>query len=89
MPTDDVYPNNDLSTPVQFHYKAANCKLFYTWDTLTNMTSLWSAVADVKWNRAKCVKGSTTNDDGTMGTSTQGYSEKVLSGFAWAAGPAT
>ncbi|KAK2037452.1 peptidase S41 family protein [Colletotrichum somersetense] len=94
MPTDgwtvnsaNVYPDDNLGTPVQFRYEAANCKLFYTWDTLTNMTSLWSAVADVKWNGARCVKGSTTNDDGTMGTSTPGYSEKVLSGFAWAAGP--
>ncbi|OHW99963.1 peptidase S41 family protein [Colletotrichum incanum] len=72
MPTDgwtvnsaNVYPDDDLGTPVH----------------------LWSAVADVKWNGARCVKGSTTNDDGTMGTSTPGYSEKVLSGFAWAAGP--
>ncbi|KAK1974749.1 hypothetical protein LZ30DRAFT_739582 [Colletotrichum cereale] len=94
MPTDgwtvssaNVYADDDLGTPVHFHYEAANCKLFYTWDTLTNMTSLWSAVADVKWNRARSVKGSTTNDDGTMGTSTPGYSEKVLSGFARAAGP--
>ncbi|GKT97697.1 peptidase S41 family protein [Colletotrichum tofieldiae] len=83
----NVYPDDDLGTPAQFHSEAANCKLFYTWDTLTNMTSLWSAVADVKWNGARCVKGSTTNDDGTKGTSAPGYSEKVLSGFAWAAGP--
>ncbi|KAH9240739.1 hypothetical protein K456DRAFT_1717521 [Colletotrichum gloeosporioides 23] len=94
MPTDgwtvnsaNVYPNDDLGAPLQFHYEAANCKLFYTWDTLTNMTSLWSAVADVKWNGAKCVKGSTANDDGAMDTSTPGYSDKVLSGFAWTAGP--
>ncbi|KAK1564003.1 uncharacterized protein LY79DRAFT_573799 [Colletotrichum navitas] len=51
------------------------------------MTSLWSAVADVNWNRARCVKGLTTQDDGTMGTSTPAYSKKVLLGFAWVAGP--
>ncbi|TDZ33341.1 Peptidase S41 family protein ustP [Colletotrichum trifolii] len=84
----NVYLDDDLSsTPVQFHYEAANCKLFYTWDTLTNMTNLWSVVADVKWNGARCVRGSTTNDDDTMGTSTPSYSEEVLSGFTWAAGP--
>ncbi|GKT50678.1 peptidase S41 family protein ustP [Colletotrichum spaethianum] len=84
MPTDDwtinstnAYPDNNLGTPMQFHYEAANYKLFYTRDLLTNMTSLWSAVADMKWNGARCVKGSTTNNDSTMG-----YSEKVLSGFA-------
>ncbi|KAL3303669.1 peptidase s41 family protein [Colletotrichum asianum] len=37
MPTDgwtvnsaNVYPNDDLGAPLQFHYEAANCKLFYT-----------------------------------------------------------
>ncbi|CCF36468.1 hypothetical protein CH063_08035, partial [Colletotrichum higginsianum] len=84
----NVYLDDDLDgTPVQFRYEAANCKLYYTWDTLTNMTSLWAAVAGVKWNGGRCVAGSTTNDDGTMGSSTVGYSDKVVSGFQWAAGP--
>ncbi|GJC96021.1 peptidase S41 family protein [Colletotrichum higginsianum] len=74
----NVYLDDDLDgTPVQFRYEAANCKLYYTWDTLTNMTSLWAAVAGVKWNGGRCVAGSTTNDDGTMGSSTVGYSDKV------------
>ncbi|KAK1982949.1 peptidase S41 family protein [Colletotrichum cereale] len=84
----NIYPDDDLEgTPVQFRYEAANCKLYYTWDTLTNMTSLWAAVADVKWNGGKCVPGSTANDDDTMGTSTPGYSDKIVSSFKWAAGP--
>ncbi|KAK2015518.1 peptidase S41 family protein [Colletotrichum eremochloae] len=84
----NIYPDDDLDgTPVQFRYEAANCKLYYTWDTLTNMTSLWSAVADVKWNGGKCVPGSTTNEDDTMGTSGPGHSGKVVSNFKWAAGP--
>ncbi|KAK1585862.1 peptidase S41 family protein [Colletotrichum navitas] len=84
----NIYLDDDLDgTPVQFRYEAANCKLYYTWDTLTNMTSLWSAVADVKWNGGKCVPGSTTNKDGTMGTSRPGYSDKVVSNFKWPAGP--
>ncbi|KAF6783106.1 peptidase S41 family protein [Colletotrichum sojae] len=81
LPTDgwtvnsaNVYGDDDLATPAQFRYEAANC-------------NLWSAVAAVKWNRARCVKGSTISNDGTMGTSTPGYSEKVLPGFVWAAGP--
>ncbi|OLN83741.1 hypothetical protein CCHL11_08739 [Colletotrichum chlorophyti] len=84
----NVYLDDDADgIPVQFRYEAANCKLYYTWDTLTDMTSLWTAVADVKWNGGRCVAGSTTNDDATMGSSTVGYSEEVMSNFAWAAGP--
>ncbi|OHW89642.1 peptidase S41 family protein [Colletotrichum incanum] len=84
----NIYLDDDLDgTPVQFRYEAANCKLYYTWDTLTNMTNLWAAVADVKWNGGKCVSGSTTNDNDTMGSSTPEYSDKVVSNLKWAAGP--
>lgn len=84
----NVYLDDDLDgTPVQFRYEAANCKLYYTWDTLRNMTRLWEAVSSVKWDGARCVKGSTTNEDGTMGNSTVGYSDKVVSSFTWSAGP--
>ncbi|KAF6790681.1 peptidase S41 family protein [Colletotrichum sojae] len=84
----NVYLDDDLDgTPVQFRYEAANCKLYYTWDTLRNMTRLWEAVSRVKWDGARCVKGSTTNEDGTMGNSTVGYSDKVVSSFTWPAGP--
>ncbi|KAK2001151.1 peptidase S41 family protein [Colletotrichum falcatum] len=84
----NVYPDDDAGgTPAQFRYEAANCKLYYTWETLTNMTGLWSAVAGVKWDGAKCVPGSTTNEDGTMGASAPGYSDRVVSNFIWAPGP--
>ncbi|KAK1524624.1 peptidase S41 family protein [Colletotrichum paranaense] len=94
LPTDtwtvnsaNIYLDDDLNgVPMQFIYEAANCKLYYTWETLTNMTSLWTAVAMVKWNGAKCVPGSTTNDDYTIG-SVPGYTNKVVSSFKWAAGP--
>ncbi|EXF84190.1 hypothetical protein CFIO01_09309 [Colletotrichum fioriniae PJ7] len=94
LPTDtwtvnsaNIYLDDDLDgVPVQFRYEAANCKLYYTWQTLTNMTNLWTAVANVKWNGAKCVPGSTTNDDDTIGA-VPGYTDKVVSNFRWAAGP--
>ncbi|KAL2760948.1 hypothetical protein ACRALDRAFT_1078543 [Sodiomyces alcalophilus JCM 7366] len=76
-----------LGTPAQFVYEAANCKLFYTWETLSNMTALWAAAADVKWNGAPCVKGSTTNDDDTMGDDVLPFTQDVVSKFTWAAGP--
>ncbi|WYZ39863.1 hypothetical protein EsH8_IV_000204 [Colletotrichum jinshuiense] len=95
LPTDtwtvnsaNIYLDDDLDgVPVQFRYEAANCKLYYTWDTLTNMTNLWTAVANVKWNKGKCVPGSTTNEDDTIGSSAPAYSDKVVSNFKWAAGP--
>ncbi|KAJ3941435.1 uncharacterized protein N0V96_008142 [Colletotrichum fioriniae] len=94
LPTDtwtvnsaNIYLDDDLDgVPVQFRYEAANCKLYYTWQTLTNMTNLWTAVANVKWNGAKCVPGSTTNDGDTMGGVPE-YTDKVVSNFRWAAGP--
>lgn len=74
-------------TPAQFVYEAAHCKLFYTWETLSNMTALWAAAADVKWNGARCVKGSTSNDDDTMGDDTLPFTQDVVSKFTWTPGP--
>ncbi|EEY20539.1 conserved hypothetical protein [Verticillium alfalfae VaMs.102] len=39
--------DDDDAAPLQFVYEAANCRLFYTWETLTNLTNLWEAVSDV------------------------------------------
>ncbi|KAL0931309.1 peptidase S41 family protein [Colletotrichum truncatum] len=84
----NIYLDDDLEgTPVQFRYEAAHCKVYYTWDTLTDLRRLWETVANVKWNGGKCVKGSTTNDDGTIGKSAPGYSDKVVSNFKWSPGP--
>ncbi|KAM7196897.1 hypothetical protein V8F20_006864 [Naviculisporaceae sp. PSN 640] len=53
--------------PYQMLYEAANCKLFYTWEMSREIVNVWKAVANVAWNGGKCVKGSTTNKNGTMG----------------------
>jgi hypothetical protein len=81
-----LHDDND-GTPVQFLYEAANCKLFYTWETLTNMTLLWSAVANVEWNGAPCVAGSTANDDNTISDDVVPFSQSVVSNFTWVEGP--
>lgn len=86
--TANVHRHDNLGgTPAQFAYEAANCKLFYTWDTLTNMTRLWEAVADVEWNGARCVAGSTANDDDTMSNSVREFSQDVVSNLTWIEGP--
>ncbi|KAK2052099.1 hypothetical protein LY76DRAFT_527352, partial [Colletotrichum caudatum] len=52
--------------PEQFVYKAANCRLFYTSEMVTDPVAIWTRSADIAWKKAKCVNGSTSNSDGTI-----------------------
>jgi hypothetical protein len=63
----NAYSRNDTTTPLQFTYEAANCKLFYTPETVYNIEASWEAVAEVAFRGGKCVPGSTVNDDDTIG----------------------
>jgi hypothetical protein len=74
------------SVPLQFRYEAANCRLFYTWDMARDITAVWKAAAGVAWEGAKCVPGSTTNADGTMGSVPE-YSKKVEDQYGVGKGP--
>lgn len=48
------------STPLQFVYEAANCRIFYTKDTVYNFGKLWRYAANAIWtNPELCVQGST------------------------------
>ena len=60
------YRRNDTETPVHFVYEVANCRLFYTPETVLSVTKMWNAVTDVAWNSAQCVPGSTVNEHGTI-----------------------
>jgi hypothetical protein len=73
--------------PVQFLYEAAHCRLFYTWDTLTNMEKLWEVIAEVKWGNGACVDKSTTDESNIMGTVAPAYSPEVRSNYSWIPGP--
>ncbi|KAL2146372.1 hypothetical protein VTI28DRAFT_4125 [Corynascus sepedonium] len=66
---DTLLPGEDDAevVPMQFRYEAANCRLFFTWDMARNITAVWKATAGAAWRGAKCVPGSTTNADGTIG----------------------
>ena len=66
-------------TPVQFTYEAANGRLFYTLDMITDVTKTWTRAADVAWKGAKVVAGSTTNKDGTLGAKAPGFDKRVVS----------
>ena len=51
---------NGESTPLQFVYEAANCRIFYTFNTIYNYTNLWQYAANAIWsNPGLCVQGST------------------------------
>lgn len=75
----NLYRKNEKETPVHFVYEAANCRLFYTAETALSVTRMWTAVADVAWNSAQCVPGSTVNDQGTIGDTLPKISSKVYS----------
>jgi hypothetical protein len=46
--------------PLQFVYEAADCRIFYTFNTIYNYTNLWQYAANAIWsNPGLCVQGST------------------------------
>jgi hypothetical protein len=48
------------TTPLQFAYEAADCRIFYTMDTIFNYTALWQYAANAIWtNTSLCVANST------------------------------
>ena len=47
-------------TPLQFQYQAADCRIYYTLETVYNMTQLWSYTARAAWDDPTlCVQDST------------------------------
>ncbi|WYZ35391.1 hypothetical protein EsH8_X_000038 [Colletotrichum jinshuiense] len=50
---------DDLSTPLQFRYVAADCRLYFTLDNVYNMSALWHDVARAAFeDPGLCVEGS-------------------------------
>ncbi|KAF4635118.1 hypothetical protein G7Y89_g2987 [Cudoniella acicularis] len=48
------------TTPLQFAYEAADCRIFYTASTFYNYTALWQYAAEAIWTTPSlCVNGST------------------------------
>lgn len=50
---------DDLTTPLQFVYEAADCRLFYTPNMYKDASNIYTAVYEVFWGDGKCVPGST------------------------------
>ncbi|KAF7540203.1 hypothetical protein G7054_g1546 [Neopestalotiopsis clavispora] len=55
---DQIRPGG--TTPLQFLYDAADCRIFFTPQTVANMSALWHFAAEAAWsNDSLCVAGST------------------------------
>ncbi|KAI1359747.1 hypothetical protein F5Y08DRAFT_349398 [Xylaria arbuscula] len=54
----------DQSTPLQFAYLPADCRIYFTPQTVYNNTGLWQYAADAIWsNSSLCLPGSTGHTD--------------------------
>lgn len=63
------------STPLQFTYEAADCRIFYTPRTVYNYLNLWNYVVDAMWrNPSLCIVDSTNQISSTNVTDTNGPS---------------
>ncbi|KAH6692884.1 hypothetical protein BKA61DRAFT_684007 [Leptodontidium sp. MPI-SDFR-AT-0119] len=63
---DQIRKDEDI--PLQFLYDAADCRIFFTPDTVINFSNLWKYAADAIWTKPElCVKDSTgyANTDAT------------------------
>lgn len=61
------------STPLQFLYEAADCRIFYTSSTFYNFTNLWTYAANAIWTNPKlCVQGSSGYASNTTTADTTG-----------------
>ncbi|KAK8079543.1 hypothetical protein PG997_007361 [Apiospora hydei] len=84
----NAYQQGDDSTPLQFAYQAADCRLFYTFDNYAKPATQWQAAADAVWGGKGCVQGSTgaqgsrayaaahPNQSGGSGSGSDGDSKK-------------
>lgn len=55
---DQIRQGEDI--PLQFLYEAADCRIFYTLQTVYNFTNLWKYATEAAWTRPElCVAGST------------------------------
>jgi hypothetical protein len=74
--------DNPDGTPLQFVYEAANCRLFYQFEDLLDITHTWSRIANVAWGNGTCVPGSTITSDNRiplLANATVPYSDNAIS----------
>lgn len=73
--------------PLQFAYAAANCRIYYTRDSIFDMRALWYHAAQVTWtDRSRCVKHSTDHPS-SSGKATDTVGPSPAQRAAWANPP--
>jgi hypothetical protein len=71
----DNIPQGDTEQiPLQFIFEPADCRIFYTAETVSSPSALWEYVAGVAWGGNKCASGSITAAVAKNGSSPGGGS---------------
>lgn len=71
----DNIPQGDTEQiPLQFIYEPADCRIFYTAETVASPSALWEYVANVAWGGNKCAWGNITAAAAKNGSSPGGGS---------------
>ena len=60
---DNIAQDDPQQMPLQFVFEPADCKIFYTAETILNPNALWAYVHDVAWKGQACAWGSVTKPD--------------------------
>lgn len=68
-PIDKIRRGDASQTPLEFVYDAADCRLYYDFEMIGNVTNTWRIVRDTKWtnNYDNCVSGSTGHESSVSG----------------------
>ena len=71
----DNIPEGDTEgIPLQFIFEPANCRIFYTPDSVIKPIALWEQVVGIAWGGAKCAWGGMDTVVGNNGTGVGGGS---------------
>jgi hypothetical protein len=63
---DNIPEGDSQQIPLQFVFEPADCKIFYTAQTLLNPNALWAYVHDVAWKGQACAWGSVNAANSTV-----------------------
>ncbi|KAI1339844.1 hypothetical protein F5Y15DRAFT_382300 [Xylariaceae sp. FL0016] len=79
---DNILPDDvDEGLPSQFVYEAADCRLFYTVESVVDITATWNAAANSAFKGAPCAVGGITRNTTAAKRSNKRH-PKVSEGFA-------
>ncbi|KAI9045802.1 uncharacterized protein KD926_007105 [Aspergillus affinis] len=64
---DQIRKGDSSQTPLQYIYEAADCRIWYTAQTLVNPEKAWAAAWNAHTKRTNCVEGSTGHNSSLSG----------------------